>query len=57
MIKALSASFAEWLRKEGAVPQKDQALFSYAVYSFFSACYQSCLHLFLESFLGCYEKV
>lgn len=35
MIKALSASFAEWLRKEGAVPKKDQALFSYAAYSFF----------------------
>lgn len=34
MIKALSTGVAEWLRKEGVVPQKDQALFSYAAYSF-----------------------
>lgn len=34
MIKALSAGVAEWLRKEDVVPPNDQALFSYAAYSF-----------------------
>ena len=34
MIKALSAGVAEWLRNEGVIPPKNQALFSYAVYCF-----------------------
>ena len=34
MIKTLSAGVAEWLRKEGGIPQINQALFSYAVYCF-----------------------
>lgn len=34
LIKALSAGVAEWLRNEGVIPPKNQALFSYAVYCF-----------------------
>lgn len=42
--------------KSGAAPQRGQALFSYAVYSFFSGMLPILLAFCLEFFLGCYTE-